>query len=585
MIPKIAVALKQIASKYRMSFRWKIAVPFLLLGLWLFIGGALIVSNIVFQNANERFNNQLIEGGKISAEWMVQEEANQLEALRSISYTTGVSEAVKAGDAERLRTLAFALALNKQLEAVEFLDLDGRLILSMRHQPGTAIENYTFVRDGDAAFSSFEFVHSALQGWVDRRGDKYAGLVQETRESYFYVAGPIYDAQEHPVGGVLVGITLKTLVTHLRDQTFAHISLYQPDGAAVASSFVEKKPLERDQAVLLVGSQKPISYTRTVRNLETDFVEFINPWNARSQNLGLLGVSFARPAFINPSIPTRIGMFVFIFAVFVFILAIGLLIANYLTRPLVDLTRASQEVSRGNLKVQVPSPIMNDELTDLAHTFNGMVVSLAQSKSEILDAYDNTLVGWALALEMREKSTAMHDQRVAEMAILLAQELGLPDEDLVNIRRGALLHDIGKMGIPDAILNKPGPLTNEEFNVMKRHPTNAWDLLSQIDYLRPALLIPYYHHEKWDGTGYPLGLAGEDIPLPVRVFSIVDVWDAIITDRVYRKAMTYEESLQIIRQGRGTHFDPKVVDAFEKILPVISSVNTILPEDPAGGSQ
>lgn len=187
-------------------------------------------------------------------------------------------------------------------------------------------------------------------------------------------------------------------------------------------------------------------------------------------------------------------------------------------------------------------------------------------KEEALNAYDRTIEAWAAAFETQQKESSGHTERVTEMALALAREMGFSEEQMVNVRRGALLHDIGKISIPDEIISKPGKLTEEEFNVVKRSPLFAQKWLSQIEILKPALEIPYYHHEKWNGTGYPLGLAGEDIPLMARMFSIVDVWDALTSDRPYRQALSREEALNLIVSQSGSHFDPKVVESFIKIL-------------------
>nr|WP_290667966.1 HD domain-containing phosphohydrolase [Ardenticatena sp.] len=188
--------------------------------------------------------------------------------------------------------------------------------------------------------------------------------------------------------------------------------------------------------------------------------------------------------------------------------------------------------------------------------------NLQRSNVELALAYDATIEGWARALELRDEETEGHSQRVTEMTLLLARAMGIRGEALVHIRRGALLHDIGKMGIPDRILLKPGPLTNEEWEIMRQHPVLAYKLLSPIPFLRPALDIPYCHHEKWDGTGYPRGLKGEEIPLAARIFAVVDVWDALLSDRPYRKGWPPEKVYAFIQEQSGTHFDPKVVDVF-----------------------
>ncbi len=184
------------------------------------------------------------------------------------------------------------------------------------------------------------------------------------------------------------------------------------------------------------------------------------------------------------------------------------------------------------------------------------------SNQAISEAYDLTLEGWSRALEIRDHDTEGHTRRVTGLTLRLAKAAGYLDEELIHIRRGALLHDIGKMGIPDAILHKPGPLTEEEWEVIRRHPQMAFDLLMPIPFLRPALDIPYYHHERWDGKGYPHGLLKEEIPLAARIFTVVDVWDALTTDRPYRPAMPVRQAIEYMRANSGSIFDPAILDLF-----------------------
>jgi len=188
--------------------------------------------------------------------------------------------------------------------------------------------------------------------------------------------------------------------------------------------------------------------------------------------------------------------------------------------------------------------------------------SLQRSNLELTLAYDATIEGWSRALDLRDKETEGHTRRVTAMTVKLARAFGLSDAELVQVRWGALLHDIGKMGVPDGILLKPGPLTEEEWVAMKKHPAFAYEMLVPIRYLRQALDIPYYHHERWDGGGYPHELKGAQIPLVARIFSVVDVWDALKSDRPYRTGWTEEKVREHIRGLSGTHFDPQVVDMF-----------------------
>lgn len=185
-----------------------------------------------------------------------------------------------------------------------------------------------------------------------------------------------------------------------------------------------------------------------------------------------------------------------------------------------------------------------------------------QAALELAAAYEATLDGWARALDLRDRQTEGHSRRVADLTVRLARIMGVPPSQCVHIRRGALLHDIGKMAIPDSILHKAGPLSPEEWDIMRRHPVYARDLLAPIDYLQQALDIPYCHHEKWDGTGYPRGLKGEEIPLAARVFAAADIWDGLRSDRPYRPSLPADDVRQHIRRVAGTHLDPAVATAF-----------------------
>lgn len=194
------------------------------------------------------------------------------------------------------------------------------------------------------------------------------------------------------------------------------------------------------------------------------------------------------------------------------------------------------------------------------------VTQQKQAEEQLKQAYEETLEGWAHALELRDKDTEGHTRRVTELTLKLARALKIDEDDLVHIQRGALLHDIGKVAIPDSILHKSSTLTQKEWQIMRQHPQYAYDMLKNIAYLQPALEIPYCHHEKWDGSGYPRGLKGEQIPLAARIFAVVDVWDALTSDRPYRPGWSQQKTLEYIKNLAGTHFDPAIVEIFIKLI-------------------
>ncbi len=223
------------------------------------------------------------------------------------------------------------------------------------------------------------------------------------------------------------------------------------------------------------------------------------------------------------------------------------------------LVRNMERILRNEQKLTLTLSEINQRLRE-------EIAERKKAEKELLQAYDATLEGWAKALEMRDQETSGHTQRAVNMTLELAKALNIPEEELINIRRGALLHDIGKMGIPDSILRKPGDLTKEEWEIMKQHTHYAYEWLAPIEYLHAALDIPRYHHEKWDGTGYPHGLKREEVPLAARIFAVVDMWDALCSDRPYRNAWQKEKATVWIKEHAGRDLDPNIVEVFIRLI-------------------
>lgn len=564
--------LQALLSRVWIPLRAKITFPFILIAMAMAGVIAFLLYQIVFENIDQRFNNQLVESGKLAAEWMAQEQNNQLASLRVLAFTQGVGDALKAKDAEALRLVSLGGTIGKQQDAVEFLDTEGNLVLSMRHRPDSIyVDDYIFATGGEGNYRQWPFVEQVLARQMDDQGDKYAGLSRASWGDYFYVSGPVYDTAGIFAGVILVGEWMPNLVSRMRLDIGAQVTIYDLEGKLIASTYTPPE-LTASNAASILERQDNESLRRDKENQRNltyksiDYGEILGPWKLRTdQDLGLIGTAIPKNLLVQTSNLTRIQIAIFVSLALLLVIGLGGSIARLITHPLLELVKASREAAGGNLSVTV-YPQTNDEVAVLTENFNRMISSIQQSHADLINAYDSTLEGWSKATALRDDETEDHTQRVTERTMQLAQYMGLEGEQMTQIYRGALLHDIGKIGIPDSVLKKPGRLTDEEWALMRKHPEIAFEMLYPIVYLRPALDIPHYHHEKWDGSGYPSGIKGVEIPLHARIFTIVDVWDAMTSDRVYRKALSKEVALDYINKNRGTHFDPQIVDAFLSMM-------------------
>jgi HD-GYP domain-containing protein (c-di-GMP phosphodiesterase class II) len=550
----------------RFPIRLKITLPYILLVMVFSFGVALLASKVILETVDERFTNQLYEGGKIASEAFVNEESRILATIRLLANMQGVSEAIQNGSAEQLRELTLGTVINHQEEAVEFLNADGILVLSLHHKAGGLVEEYTSSQGG-SGLAAWPIVQKVLNRQVDSLGDKFADHVKTNSGDYFYIASPIFGHDNQLAGVILIGKSLTRLSNQIRQETLSQVTFYDFSGQPLASTFSNPTTLDAPTAELILANQDQDSFRRNFErrdfeSLDLDYGEILGPWEARGDvDLGIIGISLTKNTLITASLPTRVQVIMLITLTVFIIMLVGINLATLITRPLLHLVSASKIVAGGNLDIQVPVS-SKDEIADLAVSFNHMIDSLQQSKQDLIESYDKTLHGWSKALELRDNETQGHSQRVTDLTELLSRRVGVSEDQLEHIRRGAMLHDIGKMGIPDRILLKEGPLTDEEWMIMRNHPQFAYDMLGDIEYLKPALDIPFCHHEKWDGSGYPRGLKGGEIPLAARLFALVDVWDALTSDRPYRKAMDSARALKIIQEGSGKHFDPQLVEIF-----------------------
>ncbi len=553
------------------SIRAKITIPYLLLAVFTAIGIGIVSVRLVLDNVDKRFNDQLYETRTIASVQMEREEDRLLETLRVIANIRGIDQAILENDADELRDLIVGLVVNNQEEIVDILDMDGQLLLSMRHKFGGNIEEYDYLQGGPAIYADWPFVSKVLSGDVDEQGNKFSGYIETEWGDFFYVSGPVFDDDHNQIGVVLVGKTLDTIAEEMRAKTLGQITLYAETGEILSSTFLEPRAIEKELSGEVLSFQDEENYRLNPPRREHDFEdltyrELLGLWEARGgTTIGIMGVSLAQSALITATIPTRLGIVALISLSTFLIIIIGSRLAKIITIPIIELVGASKEVADGDLSVHV-DPHTDDEIALLAENFNFMVTSLEKSQNDLHLAYDDTLHGWSLALELKDTETEGHTQRVTNMTVEFARAYGIPEGEIIHVRRGAILHDIGKMGVPDSILQKPDKLTEEEWEIMRRHPENAYHMLKDIEYLKPALDIPYCHHERWDGKGYPRGLEGDEIPIAARLFSIVDAWDALSSNRPYRKSLSAPSTRKTITAEKGTRYQPELVDFFIEFL-------------------
>lgn len=554
--------LKRLKLNY-LSIRVKLTLPYVLLSLLIATGGGLIVTQLMLDSVEQRFTNQLLETRKLASELMVHEEDRLLETLRLLAYTEGVPAAIVQRNQNQIMQLVYPVTFNAGEDVVLVLDKDGAVLAAMLRVADTNEYQFPQIKE---KVNTFPFVAKLVNQEVDEMGDKYSGVSDADWGAYFFVSGPVNDEQGNLVGVILVGKSLSGIVYKIREETLAQATIYDTEFIPISSTFVDfpSKPDINPETVLERKEEETMF--RDLTSTRVAYTEVVSAWEIRDgEDIGILGTALPKDFLVQASRLTRWNVILQIVLAITAAILLGVWLSGFITRPILNLKNAASEISRGNLEISVDTD-GNDEVAVLAKSFNEMARNLKRSEKSLIQAYDRTIEGWVKALELRDRETLGHTLRAAHMTMELARLMQVDEKELQNIWRGVLLHDIGKMGIPDSILLKEGPLEDWERKIMERHPAMAREMLSQIEFLRPCMDIPSYHHERWDGTGYPHGLAGEEIPLTARLFMIVDVWDALTSDRPYRPSWSEQDAIRHIKEGSGKHFDPKVVEAFLELI-------------------
>lgn len=545
------------------SIRTKLTIPYMILALLVAIVGGFIVTQVLLGSLEERFTNQMIETRKLASESMVREEDRMLGTLRLLSNIQGMPETILSEDEQKILDLTYPISFNAGEDAVLVLDSHGKVLTTILKSTETG--KYLFPQISDDLTKS-PFVSKVLNQVVDANGDKYSGLSFADWGNYFFVSGPVNNQDGKLVGIILIGNSFKVLLNKIHEESSSQVTIYDMNFIPIGTTFTELPSRPLLDSSTLLKNQDQQSLIRDISSNNIAYGELLGAWEARDgEDLGILGTALPKTFLIRSSSMTKINITVVFVSAIIMAMFLGLFLSNLITQPILKLKQAASDVAKGDRDIRV-STNGGDEIADLAQSFNKMVSSLSRSENDLISTYDKTLEGWSLALELRDEATQGHTKRVTELTLELARAMGIEEAKITNIRRGALLHDIGKIGIPDRILLKPGPLTKAERKMIEMHPVFAREMLKKIEFLHPAMDIPTFHHEKWDGKGYPTGLFREEIPIAARIFAVIDVWDALTSDRPYRKAWPYEKALAYIISNSGTHFDPEVVTVFSKMV-------------------
>lgn len=566
-LTRLASLAAGLASPLR-HIRAKIIMPYAVLCVILAVVGTYLVTQLVAGSLQERFDNQLAEAGRVAADAVVRREQQQLEVARAIAFTQGVPGAALGGDAARLKDLISPLTTNERVDRAEIVDANGKLLMDLANDEPSA-GGQTAVEASDP--SQWGVVQQVLGGG-DALGDKYASLVQADGGFYLFTAAPL-TAQEQTVGAVLVGTRLDSLVAEVKSQALADVTFYSYDGRPIASTFVLTYGNRREADLTL----SPTLATNVLNMLDSsprdsrslfgrDYDFAYGRLLIRQSVVGLYSVSLPTNFILSAGATTRTGMSIVFGMVISAVLIIGYLIARRITIPISKLVDAARSVESGDLKTR-SGVRSNDEIGWLARSFDQMTESLEGYAERLRRQHISTITAVTSAVDARDPYTLGHSVRVGRLAAALGRQLGLSEEVSREIEIGGYLHDIGKIGVKDNILLKPGPLTTEERVGIDTHTLVACRILESVELSPEVWDFVRSHHERLDGSGYPDGLRGQELSPVARIAAVADMYDAMTSDRPYKAALNPETALADLKSQAGRLLDTEVVSALEALLP------------------
>jgi putative nucleotidyltransferase with HDIG domain len=542
----------------RLPIRYKIILPFALLLVLVGVIGNGVATAQLTNAAVVPFDANLLHSSLVTNQLLSQLDAARLADLRLATDTVGVPEALNARDIAGLTRLLTPVAGNVTVASIDLRVLDerGREILDIQ---GSHAGPSSVPAANASEFVSEPAVIHVLAG---NAPDRQVFLFGQPVQPVLYWAGPVRAASGRIVGAVLAGESLSEVLANVQGS-----ALYDMSGVRLASS-VASPPVLTDAVRTEVKADNTVRVDDLLAGHA--YRTLFSTWTMRGSQLGFLAVEAHADSLVSSLSQLRLILTLLFTAAALLTLLVGMATASLLTRPVDLLVRSMRVVSQGDLQHRA-TVVSHDEIGYLTRTFNEMTASLQQKTAALEETTFASMEALARTIDARDASTFGHSARVAALSLEIAEAMQLACKDREALRRAALLHDIGKIGVEDKVLRKPGPLNAAEADEMREHPRIGYDMLKGLPFLKPSLPGILYHHERWDGAGYPTGLRGTAIPLPVRILAVADVFDALTSDRPYREGLSFEAATAAIRIEAGLQFDPDVVTAFLSRLPAIEA--------------
>jgi putative nucleotidyltransferase with HDIG domain len=474
-----------------------------------------------------------------------------------------MGEAISAADTERVGDLVEPIAINAAVERLEVLDVRGQRLNTLLLSDAESV-TYQKINDGDTP-ADWRLVQKVLAGEVDSLGDKYAEIVLTSQGYVLYSAGPI-SLNGQVVGVVLVGTSLDSFVKQTKAEALADVTVYGSDGNALASTFSRPNGAAPDEADLTLGSDTLAATTapnvtvRDNRELWGRGYDLVySTLEVRGQPAGIYSVGLPTDFIFNAGTSTRTQIALLFGVGMAAVLGIGLFLAHVFTEPIRRLVETTRLVAEGDLTVR-SGVKSSDEIGELAASFDDMTVKLQRQHLATISALTS-------AIDARDPSTLGHSVRVGQLAVMIGRHLELDEKTVARLEIGGYLHDIGKIGIRDAVLLKPGGLTSEERDIINEHPRIGLAILDSVELPDEVVDFVRAHHERLDGSGYPLGLRDDQISIIARIAAVADIYDALTSERPYRRPAKPEEAVAQLRADTGRWLDGTVVEVLASLLP------------------